>query len=418
MRFSEFTQKVSESEASLANTVDKLKFGQEIKMSLNDFGLSEAKGQDKGANGRIAEYACAFQLAHLLRANGLNVRSDVERLKDLAELEAEKYSKSLTPQEIQVAIQAGNKMAESMFNSIIDNGKDLVFTNYEFIPQQHDFEITPTGAAQNKGSTDDMVIEVSKDGNKEVAKRILLSLKVSASEATSQGSKSPLPLLWHLFVDPSKKTVKAKDFIEVFGPKGKEFVDALTDFKNAGREFLKSPEGQEWAKAKEQERIGKGKSAKSVKVKADTNFFRSKEVGDYYTKTRGYTSEHKLSKLFVELYENGKKNLNGGDWKRFNEGFKQAIGFDDVITYKAICNKQGVTNIVSSATSPAYQAMYRALENQIDVVLTSSGESGGIGVVLKYGDTVLDSLSCSIWKEGTIQFKFKSAPSKATKAEI
>jgi hypothetical protein len=59
--------------------------------------------------------------------------------------------------------------------------------------------------------------------------------------------------------------------------------------------------------------------------------------------------------------------------------------------------------------------MYRALENQIDVVLTSSGESGGIGVVLKYGDTVLDSLSCSIWKEGTIQFKFDS--SKADEPE-
>ena len=409
MRFSEFTRKVNESENSLANTVDKLKFGQEVKMSLSDFGLSEAKGQDKGANGRIAEYACAFQLAHLLRANGLNVLSDVEHLKELAGEEALKYSKSLTPQEIQIATQAGYRMAESMFNSIINNGKDLVFTEYEFIPQQHSFKIEPTGAAQTKGSTDDMIIHVIKDGPKEVAKKILLSLKVSASKANSQGSKGPLPLLWKLFVDPSKKTVKAKDFIDVFGPKGKEFVDALEDFKNAGREYLKSPEGQEWAKAKEQERLGRGISAKKAKVTASGNFFRAKEVGDYYTKTRGYKSEHKLSKLFVELYEHGKKNLNGGDWKRFNEGFKQAIGFDDVITYKAICDKQGVTDIVSSATSPAYQAMYRALENQIDVVLTSSGESGGIGVVLKYGDTVLDSLSCSIWKEGTIQFKFDSS---------
>ena len=409
MRLFEFAEKIVETNQDLVNDIDRLNFGQEIEMSLNEFGLAEAKGQDKGANGRIAEYACAYFLAAALKQAGLRVSSNVEQLQQLARAEAKKYEKSLTPQEIQLATQAGNRMAESMYNSIFNKGKDLVFTEYEFIPEQHTFDIEPTGAAQNKGSTDDMIIHVTKDDARTVAKKILLSLKVSAGKQNSQGSKGPLPLLWKMFVDPAQKTVKADDFIKVFGAKGKEFVDALEDFKNAGREYLKSPEGQDWAKAKEQERIGRGKSPAKAKVTASGNFFRAKEVGDYYTKTRGYKSEHKLSKLFVDLYNHGKVNLNGGDWKQFNEGFKQAIGFDDVITYKAICNKQGVSEIVSSATSPAYQSMYRALENKIDVVLTANESSGGIGVKLTYGNTVLDSLSCSIWKEGTIQFKFDSS---------
>jgi hypothetical protein len=377
-------------------------------VNISDFPVLEAKGQDKGANGRIAEYSCAYYLASELKNAGIKVTSNIPVLKELFLNEIKKYEKSLTAEQIQLASDAGKKMAESMYLSLINNGKDLVFTEYEFKTESHSFDIEPTGASQNKGSTDDLVIHIKKDNSEEVAKKILLSLKVSANSTNSQGSKGPIPLLWKMFVDPSTKTVKPADFISIFGEKGREFVDALADFKNAGREFLRSPEGQSWAKEKEEERLARGKSPSSAKVKADTNFFRAKEVGDYFTKTRGIPNEHKLSKLFVELYEHGKKNLNGGDWKKFNEGFKQAIGFDDVITYKAICDKSGI-KVETSATSDAYKKLYMALENKIDVVLTYRPDSGGIGVILKYDNIIIDSLSCSIWKDGTIQFKFDSA---------
>jgi hypothetical protein len=371
--------------------------------------MNEAMGQDKGANGRIAEYACAYFLAAALKQAGLKVSSDVNQLRTLAQQEQAKYAKSLTTQQIQVATDAGNAMGKSMYESIVTGGDDLVFVNYAFDPGQHTFDIEPTGAQQNKGSTDDLVIHLTKDGAEAVQHKILLSLKVSGSSANSQGSKGPLPLLWKLFVDPAAKTVKPADFVSHFGAKGQEFVDALEDFKRAGKEFLDSPEGQDWARRKEADRLARGKDPKKAKVKADTNFYRAKEVGDYYVKTRGHTPEHKLSELFVALYNQGSVNLNSGNWKQFNEGFKQAIGFDEVITYKTICDQQGVKEVVSSATSKAYKDMYRALNEKINVVLTARPGSSGIGVRVQYGNTVLESLTCSIWKDGTIQFKFDSA---------
>jgi len=400
---------IVENNDPLIQKINDLSFGQSTSINLGELFLDEALGQDKGANGRIAEYSCALTLANTLVSNGLRVTSDIGKLKDMADNEVVKYNKSLGADQIRIAIDAGVKMAESMAKSIMNNGKDLVFTEYQFVPKKHSYDIEPTGAAQSKGSTDDLVIHIKEDNTDTVVKKILLSLKVSGGPANSQGSKNPMPLLWKMFVDPQAKTVKASDFVTVFGEKGKEFVEALEDFKNAGREFLQSPEGQNYAKEKEQDRLQRGKSSSSSKVSANGNFFRSKEAGDYFTKTRGHKSEHNLSKLFVELYEHGRKNLNGGDWKKFNEGFKQAIGFDDVITYKAICDKQGVSEIVSSATSQSYQKLYQALENEIDVVLSHRPNSGGIGVTLTYKGQVIDSLSCSIWKDGTIQFKFDSS---------
>ena len=253
-----------------------------------------------------------------------------------------------------------------------------------------------------------------RDGHSQ-AHRVLLSLKVSASDSNSQGSKSPLPLLYKMFVDPRANKVKADRFVEEFGPLGKEFVDLMEDFRKAGKEFLASDEGQAWAEAKYAERLARGKDPKKSRVKADTNFFRSKEVGDYYVRTRGQTSEHKLSELFVALYNQGKQRLAPDAWPQFNEGFKQAIGFDDVITYKTVCDKNTVREVVSSATNPAYQQMYRALNKKINVILECRAASSGIGVQVTYDNTVLDSLACSIWKDGTIQFKFDS--SKETGAD-
>lgn len=381
--------------------------GKEIQIDIGNLFLDEAKGQDKGANGRIAEYFCALSLAQMLQNNGLRVNTSLSNLKHLATTEIEKYQQSLTSQQINVAKDAGIKMGESMAQSILANGRDLVFSEFSFIPQKHSYDIEPTGAQQSKGSSDDLAIVITEDSTGTIFKKILISLKVYGGTESSQGSNSSMPLLYHLFINKDEKLNK-QTFIEYFGEKGIEFVNTLEDVKMAAREFYDSPQGQELNKAKEQDRLSRGKSLKASKVKFDGNYLRSSEVGQHYQNTRGYRSEHKLSKLFVELYNQGKKNLNSGEWKSFNEAFKQAIGFDDVITYKAICDMNGVTDIVSSATSPSYQQMYKALENQIDVILTSKENSGTIGVEIKYKDLVLKSLSCSMWKEGTLQFKFDS----------
>jgi hypothetical protein len=382
-----------------------LGFGDEQTINLGEVGMTEAtKTSNKGGNGRIAEYACAYFLASALKQAGLRVDSDTAQLQQMSQAENAKHVNTMTPEQIQVAVDAGNAMGKSMYESIINKGVDLVFTDYEFLAEQHSFDVEPTGADQGKGSTDDMIIHIRKDGTDQVAHKILLSLKVSATSSSSQGSKSPIPALYKMF--GSGKGSK-QDFVQLFGAKGQEFVDALEDYKNvAKKEWWNSPEGQKYR----QDKIAGGSDPKTYTARTPGgNQLRSQNYGDYYAAKTGQPSEHKLSKLFVELYNQGKINLNQGSWKQFNEGFKQAIGFDEVITYKAICDKQGVATVVNSATSKAYQEMYRALNNKIDVVLTSRPNSSGIGVEVRYGTTVLKSLSCSMWKDGTIQFKFNSA---------
>jgi hypothetical protein len=394
----------------LTNTFTKivrmLKFGQEQTINLSGMSMNEAgiKTSNKGGNGRIAEYSCAYYLAAGLKNFGLRVNTDIETLQQLSRTEIAKHKNTLSEQKIQIAIDAGNQMAKSMYESIINKGVDLVFTNYEFVAEQHSYDIEPTGAKQGKGSTDDMVVYIKKDNDEVAIHKILLSLKVSADSGSSQGSKAPVPLLMKMFGPGSNDNVD--DFIKLFGPKGKDFVDAIEEFKATTKEFWNSPEGLDYRNAK----IAGGSNPKKYNTKSpDSNQYRSQAAGDYFAAKRGYPNEHRLSKLFVALFDQGKVNLNQGDWKKFNEGFKQAIGFDDVITYKAICNSQGVSSVVSSATSPAYQTMYRALNSKIDVILTARPNSGSIGVEVKYGDTILRSLSCGIWKDGTIQFKFNSS---------
>lgn len=397
---------LSEKFTSLINT---LGFGQSSKINLGKIAMTEAKSQQKGANGRIAEYACAYFLAAGLQKAGLRVRTDINQLQKLAQAEQAKYAKDLTPQQIQLAVDSGNAMAEDMFNNIVNNGKDLVFVNYEFKPEQHSFDIEPTGAQQSKGTSDDMIIHVYKDGPEEFTHKVLISLKVYAGTESSQGSKSSKNALYKIFSDPTKDKVKPAEFIQVFGDKGREFLEAMDEFKNFGRDvWWNSPEGQAYRK----EKIAQGSDPKKYgpgAKKPGVNQLRAAALGDYFIKHKGYTPEHKLSQLFVDLFEYGKVNLNQGDWKRFNEGFKQAIGFDEVITYKAVCDAQGVSKVVNSGTSKAYQQMYQALNNNIDVVLTHRPGSSGIGVEIKYGDVVIKSLSLAMWKDGTIQFKFNSA---------
>jgi hypothetical protein len=390
---------------SLINT---LGFGQSSKISLGKIAMSEAKSQQKGANGRIAEYACAYFLAAGLKNAGLTVRTNISQLQKLAQEEQAKYAKDLTPQQIQLAVDSGNAMAQDMFNNIVNKGQDLVFVNYEFVPEQHSYDIEPTGAQQSKGTSDDMVIHIYKDGPEEFAHKVLISLKVYAGNESSQGSKSSKTSLYKMFADPTKDKVKPADFISVFGDNGREFLAAMDEFKDFGRDvWWNSKEGQ----AYRQDKIAQGSDPKKYGPNAKTpgtNQLRAAALGDYFIKNKGYTPEHKLSQLFVDLFEYGKINLNDGDWKRFNEGFKQAIGFDEVITYKAVCDAQGVSKVVNSGTSKAYQQMYAALNNKIDVVLVHRPGSSGIGVEIKYGDVVIKSLSLAMWKDGTIQFKFNS----------
>lgn len=368
--------------------------------------MAIAKSQQKGANGRIAEYACAYNLAELLTNANLTVVSDIDQLKKLSLDEQQKYSNHLTAHQIKLAVDSGTAIAQDIFNNIQNNGKDLVFVEYDFVADQHSYDIEPTGAKQNKGTSDDMVIHLCNTITQSTHK-ILISLKVHAGTSSSQGSKSSVTSLYKMFVDPTRKKVKEEEFGEFFGTTGNEFVNSINEFKKFGRsEWWNSSQGQQYR----QDKLALGSNPKSYGPTAKnpgTNQLRSSALGEYFAQHKGYISEHRLSQQFVESFNYGKRKYTG-TWQQFNQGFKQAIGFDEVITYKAVCNDQGVTGVVNSATNPAYQQVYRALNSKIDVDLTYKPNSSGIGVEIKHDNIVIKSLSLAMWKEGTIQFKFDS----------
>lgn len=380
-----------------------LKFGQSRKISISDYNtISEAKSQDKGVNGLIAEYICARSLAEKLSKAGLSVVSDINHLASLESQAIKRLGSNISAGELSRAINQGEAIATSMYESIIKDGQDLIFVDYNFVSTNHSFDIVPTGASTTKGSSSDMSVIIRKKGRNEVLHEVLVSLKAYAGKTTSQGSNSSANALFQMFANVNNKRITKSEFINIFGSKGNEFYEALELFKMTGDEYLNSSEGAELR----QYYINKG--IKNPKTAG--NVARKQAIGDYFVKKHGYKQEHKLAELFVKLFDSNKNKLKlQGDYNNFSEAFKKIIGFDDVTTYNAIADKNGVIQeVVNSNVSGEYRKMYEAIKNKADVNLIHKEGTGSITVEVSWDNTVLRSLSLNMWKDGTIQFKFTS----------
>jgi len=392
---------------------NKLGFGQSADIKLKYFRtiqestLSEApekNKKDKGNNGLLAEYECCYVLAKSLKEVGLKVTTNISQLKKLRDEKVKFYGAGLTKTEIKRALAQGQAIADSMFSSIVNSGKDLIFTSYEFVAEEHSFDVQPTGAQTSKGSTEDMKIIVTKMKAKDVVEEIKVSLKAYKGSGTSQGSKSSTAALTRMFMGKDKVTVA--EFEKHFGKKGKEFTKLLKDFKDVGKEFYLDTPGKKIVKQAKAKAKKQGKIFKSV-----ANPMRKGELAAYYIDKRGTRATYPLAKTFVELYNKGYKDLKTDrQWKTFADGIMFATGFDGITVYNAIADKNGVvTEVVNSNTSSAYSKLYEAFRKGAKVVLKSRPNSSGITVEVHYNGEVLKSLSLSMmYGDGTIQFKMNS----------
>lgn len=381
---------------AISNILRKLEFGGSREIELIPKSLFEESSY-KGSNGLIAEYVCARVLAEKLTSVGLKVLTPISFLKSEEKKAIDRLRKEMTDVEFERSANQGKAIAESIFKSIIDNGKDLIFTSYEFKPKNHSYSIAPTGAQTNKGVSSDMTLTIHKKSTDEVMEEILISLKAYKSSTTSQGSKSSTASLSALFAN--KKLTK-DEFISFFGSKGKKFLEDLALFKDAGEKYLKSAKGKKLANYLK----SKGRS-----VAASGNVLRNKELGDNFKEKFGYKQEHKLAGEFVKLFDSGMQRLTSNNKDSFIEAFKKLAGFDDVVTYNAIADKKGVvTEVVNSNVSSGYKKILNALKDDCDIILRHRKGTGSIDVDIVHGSDIIKSLSLTMWKDGTIQFKFDS----------
>jgi len=398
----------------LLKIINSLGFGKSASIPLGAISLNEATKQTKGGNGFVAEYVCAYELAKKLDGVGLKVTSDIEKLKSEMKTKTKQFSDAgLDSTQIRRATNQGEAIAESMFQSIIKNGEDLVFVDYKFKHGDHSYEVRPTGADTGKVTADDIELIVTKESKGRVETKILVSLKAYASSNTSLGSNSSVASLQKMFIGGEKQQRNATTdaaFVKAFGALGKEMLDALEDYKNEASGFMKS--NKKPAKELRAYWDAKGKKA-SKKTGLYPNNLRAQEVGDNYTKKRGYKQEHKLSEIFVKLYNKGKTSVRkNGKESTLRKGLMEILGVDtSVVTYNAIANAEGVvTEVVNSNVSDSYRRLYLAIMNGADVNLTTVNRNGKstIKVEVVYKGEKINGLTMSMWKDGTLQFKFDS----------
>lgn len=414
----------------IINALQKLNFGNKISIKLENFKVDESTSS-KDVTGRIAEYACAYYLNEALsRIGKFVVETKSEDLKKEYQNKINEFKKerSITEQQIQQGTDAGNKMAEDIYNTIIKNGDDLAFSKYKF----EGGEILGVKNPANEGNTADLILTIKKDSKESVVQDITFSLKTYKGPTVSLGSSPMWMMLWKLFVDPNPKQIpskqkdketglsKMKDFQIDPEQFAKTFKDGEKAFKikdankQAAIDYLNSPEGKEWAKNKEAERISRGMNPQKAKVKPGGNFLRDKNVGKFLTKNSekyglqpGERSDEALAKLFTQLHDYGVANLNQGDWKKYNEGIKSVLGFNVDVSYAAICKNKGIT-VVNSLTSQNFKDIYEALNREISVILVYKPGSASLGVKLVYDDKEINTLTLNIWKDGTAQFQFNT----------
>lgn len=407
-----FSKIVNLFKTKVSKILNALGFGSSTTIKLGIIDLSEESNM-KGANGLIAEYVCAYELATTLQSSNLEVTSDISELQLLMNQKIKQFEDDgLDSAQTQRAINQGKAIAQSMYESIIADGKDLIFTEYQFRKGDHSYDVIPVGADTSRSGGEDMELVVTKKGADEVSKRILVSLKAYAGSKTSLGSNTATASLRQLFLSDTKKSKKQvqKEFLDFFGPLGEEMLDSLEDFKNLGIEYMNSNEPG----AQDLRDYWNGKGKKPNKKGLYSNNLRRKELGDYYAQQRGIKHEHKLSKLFVELYNTGKTKLKkSGDQNKFRVAMMRILGVDDsVVTYNAIANSDGhVSEVVNSNVSDSYRRLYSAIANGADVQLSLRDGKGGstaIEVVVDYEGQIINGLKLAMWKDGTIQFSFDS----------
>jgi len=349
----------------------------------------------KGANGLLAEYHCALRLGELLEAARITIRpSQAELAWSVARQEA-KYTAELSAAQMARAANQGTALAGYIHSQLSTTPENLGLP--KGLPvHDHTVEILTTGHDTSKASSADIeiVLRHVRAGNEH---RLPISLKAYAGTTTSLGSKSAMPSLGRLFL--AKPKPSEAEFVDYFGTPGRQFCVLLRDFKAVAKEFYGvSAEGREFI-----EEYFARKGTRKV-----NNKLRRAQLGNYFHKRRGFWSEHRFAELYAAMFDLGfQRVVMSGDWGGFIVGMNFLLGMENqILTLNAIAGDDGrVTAVENSLLSTAHGRLRRALRPGVIVELRSTYESGTLQVVVSADGDEIKSLTLSIWKDATIQFK-------------
>lgn len=353
----------------------------------------------KGANGIIAEYACAMHLHAALENGGYEVLSSGKILRGLLDSKIAQFSGELRADQVARARRQGESLGSYIFRALVEDPDSLMLPA-GFVASDYSHEVLTTGHMTIKDDSSDVLIKMSHRKKAGVLLECPISLKAYRGTTTSQGSKGGKAALTRLFL--FKEKVPDEEFIATFGAPARRYLEHLSLFKKIAKEFYESSaEGKAFIAAY-QARKGAG-----AKV---NNPLRRKELGDYFLAKTGELSEHTLAKMYVTLFNDGFRRLGGETAKlRFSDALRFILGIESqFVTLNAICLEDGPVKVENSVTSGQHARLHRILAGDYTVRFKHKQGSSIISVDF-VSQTETETLSLAVWKDGTIQFKMDSA---------
>lgn len=325
---------------ALINGIQKLKFGQKVKIKINVPTLAEENDIDlKSRLGYLSEYSTAMELSKVLEANNcrLTKRSKfAETAKAYNMKKAELVKLNAPASEIARQESAGKVMGQQIFKDIIVTDDLPLLT----------FDIELTGDTGKGVTKADLVLTITKDSQKTIVDRIMASLKAYKSSQINLANNSYISLIKNLFYDdPSMLPSKAPEFIDKF----------VKDFgsENHMRELyrLQNIIGTEM-------KAGADKAAARKTAKASH--------GDVIAL---------ISKIFKDHYPKHKKEIN--------ERMLKILGFDGEDDFYAAVGEAGKQKVISSRSSTELKNMIQKLMSGFNLTVERNGNTNNANILFK-----------------------------------
>ncbi|MCH7225068.1 hypothetical protein [Haloferula sp. A504] len=352
----------------------------------------------KGGNGLVAEYQCAETLHRELSDQGVACAPSRATLSRQVREAIDRVAGDLSKTQRERALNQGNALGEYLAGKLLKEPELLGLPADLSGHRLASATITPTGHLTNKNGSSD--IDLRLDYGDRGTLKLPVSLKAYRSSTSSLGSKSARASLARMFFGAPE--VSDEDFLRMFGPDARDFIELLEQFKSTAEEFYDhSAEGKAFLDAFEKER-----GTRKV-----NNPLRRAQVGDYFEKQHGFTPEHEFARLYANMFNTGFSRVGRFiEWDTFLQGAEFVLGVDDsILTLNAIAGDDGeVTRIVNSFTSDAYGKLRATLVEGCQFRLTPKEQSSIIKVLLTNGKLGFDGLTLAVWKDATIQFKLTS----------
>lgn len=338
----------------------------------------------KGANGIVAEYVCAYELAVLLELNQLTVRTPTQTLLTMRDQAIERVASDLSETQLERAKQQGKALAEHIYHN-----DSVIASARQQKSKSTLLDVLPVGGGNDKEDPADLVLQWL-EGTRHSG-RAAYSLKATAGGETSLGSKSSRAMLTRLFL--GKEQASDEEFRDTFGQPGSAYLEHAELYRRCANDFYESTEGKAFLDAYE-----KRKGTRKV-----NNRLRRKEVGDWFNRKHGYKSEHRYAQLLVDC--TGKQMQC--DTAGLVEAWSFLLGRPDMNVLEAVAGGDGIVQqIISSKNESKYQRLASLLSPGLIVAFNNSSGKSIVTVTLQNGSG-RGELTMAVWKDGTVQFKAK-----------